>query len=233
MGLVDTIRRKRQRTEDPAVPVVPRPAPTVDIVDVEEIETPVIEPAGVPSPPPTTEAAGAENVGKGKEPLGPGCVPLVIVPEPPTSGEEYEEYQRFLKYRDARLLEGEENKRVIHEYFLDDTPSSDAPETSRADLEPFFRGQVGEKVVPLLAELAQGMLSSMSEIPLRSLARDGTDNEVSLISAARLSSLRVSFVTTFSYFNVYIQGVIEIFLSYLTDCRHPPTSLRCGTCQVI
>ena len=195
MGLVDTIRRKRQRTDGPVVPAAPPPAPTVDIVDVEEIEAPVIEPAGVPSPPPTTEAPGVESVGKGKEPLRPGGIPLVIVPEPPKSGEEYEEYQRFVRYHEARLLEGEEAKRIIHEYFLDDTPSAEVPETSRADLEPFFRGRVGEKVVPLLAEVAQGILSSMCDIPLRNLARSGTDNEGNLISAARLSAIRVSLVT--------------------------------------
>ena len=98
------------------------------------------------------------------------------------------------------MLEGEEAKRVIHEYFLDDTPSTEVPETSRADLEPFFRGRVGEKVVPLLAEVAQGILSSMCDIPLRNLARIGTDNEVNLISAARLSAIRVSFVTNFGSF---------------------------------
>ena len=195
MSLVDTIRRKRQRTVGPEVPAAPRPPPTVEIVDVEEAEASATDLAGVPSPPPTTETADAGDVGKGKEPLGPGCVPLVIVPEPPTSGEEYEEYQRFLKYREARLLEGEETKRIIHEYFLDDTPSAEVPETSRADLEPFFRGRVGEKVVPLLAEVAQGILSSMCDIPLRNLARSGTDNEVNLISAARLSAIRVSLVT--------------------------------------
>ena len=138
------------------------------------------------------EAAGAENAGKGKEPLGQGGVPLVIFPEPPKDGED-EEYQRLVKYHEARLLEGEEAKRAIHEYFLDDAPSEDVATTSRADLEPFFRGRVGEKVVPLLAELAQGMLSSMCDIPLRNLARNGTDNDISLISAGRLSSLRVSF----------------------------------------
>ena len=193
MGLVDTIRRKRQRTEDPAVPVVPRLAPPVDIVDVEELETPVTEPTGVPSPSPMTEAAGAENAGKGKEPLGQGGVPLVIFPEPPKDGEDNEEYQRLVKYHEARLVEGEEAKHAIHEYFLGDAPSTEVEATSRADLEPFFRGRVGEKVVPLLAELAQGMLSSMCDIPLRNLARNGTDNEVSLISAGRLSALRVSF----------------------------------------
>ena len=71
MGLVDTIWRKRQRTEDPVVPAAPRLAPPIDIVDVEEeLETPVTQPTEVPSPSPRTEAAGVENVGKGKEPLG-------------------------------------------------------------------------------------------------------------------------------------------------------------------
>ena len=75
MGLVDTIRRKRQRTEDPVVPVAPQQVPTIDIVDVKmEPETaavtPVTETTGELSSPPMTKAAGAENIGKGKEPLG-------------------------------------------------------------------------------------------------------------------------------------------------------------------
>ena len=127
MNIIDLVRRKRQRIEGPgvpvlpAVPVVPRPAPPFEVVDVEaEPDTaspshvpPVTEPTGVPSPSPMIEAAGAENAGKGKEPLGQGGIPLVIFPEPRKDGDD-EEYQRLVKYHEARLLEGEEAKRAIH-----------------------------------------------------------------------------------------------------------------------
>ena len=99
-----------------------------------------------------------------------------------------------MRHYQARLLEGEEARRTIGEYFADDAPSEEKDTASRKDLESFFRGQVGEKVVPLLSELAQGMLSSLCDIPLRNMARNGTDNEVSLASANCLTTLRVSFL---------------------------------------
>ena len=102
-----------------------------------------------------------------------------------------------MKYYEARLREGEEARRTIGEYFTNDAPSGEKGTATRKDLEPFFRGRVGEKVVPLLTELAQGMLSSMCDIHLCNLARNGTDNEVSLASAGRLAALRVSLFTLF------------------------------------
>ena len=44
------------------------------------------------------------------------------------------------------------------------------------------------------------MLKGMCDIPLRNLARNGTDNEVSLSSAACLSALRVSHFALFLTF---------------------------------
>ena len=102
-----------------------------------------------------------------------------------------------MKYYEARLSEREEAHCTISEYFTDDAPSREKGTATKKDLEPFFRGRVGEKVVPLLAELAQGMLSSMCDIPLHNLARNMTDNEVSLASAGRLAALRVSLFTLF------------------------------------
>lgn len=99
-----------------------------------------------------------------------------------------------MRHYQACLLEGEEARRTIGEYFVDDAPSGEKDTASKKDLEPFFRGQVGRKVVPLLSELAQGMLSSLCNIPLRNLARNRTDNEVSLASANCLTTLRVSFL---------------------------------------
>ena len=142
--------------------------------------------------------------GKEKVPLSLGSPPLVVFPNI-REGEEDEEHQQFVRHYEARLLEGEEAVRSIDEYFADDAPSGEKGTTSRKDLEPFFRGRVGEKVVPLLAELAQGMLSSMCDIPLRNLARNGTDNEVSLASAGRLAALRVSPFTSFlTVFFIYL-----------------------------
>ena len=100
-----------------------------------------------------------------------------------------------MKYYEARLREGEEAHRVIGEYFADDAPSGEKGTTTRKDLEPFFRGRVGEKVVPLLAELAQGMISGMCDIPLCNLARNEIYNEVSLASAGCLAAFWVSSFT--------------------------------------
>lgn len=121
-----------------------------------------------------------------------------------------------MQHYKARLLEGEEARCSIGEYFVDDASSEEKGTTSRNDLEPFFRGRVGEKVVPLLLELAQGMLSSLCDIPLRNLARNETDNEVSLASAYRLATLRVSFLNqTFILFSlcVFISLPYVIFLA--------------------
>ena len=73
-----------------------------------------------------------------------------------------------MQHYKARLLEGEEARRTIDEYFADDAPSGEKGTTSRKDLEPFFLGRVGEKVVILFSELAQGCCrpyaTSLSEI---------------------------------------------------------------------
>ena len=95
-----------------------------------------------------------------------------------------------MQHYKARIVEGEEARCVIGEYFANDAPSGEKGQARRKDLKPFFQGWVGEKVIPLLTELAQGMLSSLCDIPLRNLARNGTDNEVSLASANRLATLR-------------------------------------------
>ena len=86
--------------------------------------------------------------------------PLVIYPKIP-EGERDEEHQQFVQHYKARLLEGEETRRIIDEYFADDAPSEEEGMATRKNLESFFRGRVGEKVVPLLAELAQGMISGI------------------------------------------------------------------------
>ena len=124
--------------------------------------------------------------------LATGAPPLVIFPEvhEDTSDDEYRE---LVRHCEARVLEGEETRRAISEYFAEVAPSGEKGKASRSDLEPFFQGRVGERVVPLLTELAQGMLRGLCDIPLRNLARNGTDNEISLSSASRLSSLRVSY----------------------------------------
>lgn len=143
-------------------------------------------------PPPPKIKAGAKG-GKGKVPLSLGGLPLVIYPEIP-EGEGDGEHQQFVQQYKTRLLEGEEARRTIGEYFADDAPSGEKGSASRKDLELFVQGRVGEKVVPLLTKLAQGILSSLYDIPLRNLARNRTDNEVSLTSANRLATLRVSFL---------------------------------------
>ena len=98
----------------------------------------------------------------------------------------------MVRHYKARLREGEETRQIIGEYLAEVPPAETKGTASNADLELFFRGRVGERYVPLLAELAQGMIRGMLDIPARNLARNGTDNEVSLSSAARLSSLQVS-----------------------------------------
>ena len=76
---------------------------------------------------------------------------LIIYPEIP-EGERDGEHQELVRHYEARVLEGEEARRVIDDYFLDDAPSKEKGMAIRADLESFFRVRVGEKVVPLLAE---------------------------------------------------------------------------------
>ena len=184
--------------------MVPRSASQIEVVDVEaEPDTaspsnipPVTEPTGVEPSSPPRATAKSKSGGRGKVPLSLGGPPLVIYPEIP-EGERDEEHRELVRHYEARVLEGEEARRIIDDYFADDAPSEEKDTTSRKDLEPFFRGRVGEKVVPLLAELAQGVISGMCDIPLRNLARNGTDNEVSLASAGRLAALRVSPFTLF------------------------------------
>ena len=113
MTILDQIRRKRQRTTGPAVPVVSQPVPQVEIVDVEaEPETaglpmgpPATEPAGeeVPSPP-RTQVGTKDGQGKGKFPLSLGDLPLVIYQEI-LDGEGDEEHQRYVQHYKARFLE--------------------------------------------------------------------------------------------------------------------------------
>lgn len=103
---------------------------------------------------------GLNDGDKGKVPLSLGGPPHVIYPEIP-AGERDEKHQQFMKYYKAWLHEREESHHAIGGYFANDTPSEKKGTTMRNDLELFFRGRVVKKVVPLLAELAQGMLSSM------------------------------------------------------------------------
>ena len=153
MNIVDLVRRKRQRIEGPevpvlsAVPVAPRPAPLIVVVDIEaEPDTasssqvpPVSESAWVePSSPPRT-VAKSKSGSRGKVPLGMGGPPLVIFPEV-HEGYNDEENQELVRHYEARVLEGEEARRAIGDYFVDDAPSEEKGSASRADLESFFRG---------------------------------------------------------------------------------------------
>ena len=100
MNVLDQIRRKRQRTEGPGVPVilvvpvVPQPVLQVEVVDVEaEPDTaspsnvpPLTKPAREePSSLPRTKA-GSNSGGKGKVPLSLGGPPLVIYLKIPEGG---------------------------------------------------------------------------------------------------------------------------------------------------
>lgn len=210
MKIVDLVRRKKQRIDGPGVPalptdpVVPQSATPIEVVDVEpEPNTaspsqvpPATEPAGVESSLPPRTVAKPKSCSQGKDPLGVGIRPLVIFPEV-HKGTSDEEHQELVRHYEARVVDGEETRRVIGDYFAEVAPSKEKGAASRADLESFFRGRVGERVVPLLSELDQGMIKGMCDIPLRNLARNGTYNEVSLSSAALLSSLRVRYSTLF------------------------------------
>ena len=113
MSVLEAIQRKRQRTEDPGVPVVPvvpvvvhavpvapRQVPPIEVVDVEaEPETaspsvapPITEPTREEFSSPPRTKVGSKSSGKGKEPLGLDGPPLVIFPEIP-EGKRDEEYQ--------------------------------------------------------------------------------------------------------------------------------------------
>ena len=199
---MDLVQRKKQRIEGPedsALPsgsMVPRSAMPVEVVDVEA-EPDAVSPSQAPPtrtefPSPLRIVAKLKSGGQGMDPLGTGAPPLVIFPKihEDTSNEEYQE---LVCHCEARVLEGKETRRAISEYFTEVAPSGENDKASREDLEPFFQVRVGERVVPLLTKLAQGMLRGLCDIPLRNLARTGTDNEISLSSVARLSSLRVSY----------------------------------------
>lgn len=207
MPFMDVLRRKRQRTEGPEGPegsalAVSWPAEEIEVVDVDEEPIPTspsqVPPMGAELSSPPRTAVNPKGGGQGKDSLGPSVIPLVIFPEVP-EGVIDEENQELVRHYEARLREGGKTRQIIGEYLAEVPPAEIKGKASRADLEPFFRGRVGERYVPLLAELAQGMIRGMLDIPACNLARNGTDNEVSLSSAARLSSLRVS-----SYFIWFI-----------------------------
>ena len=165
------------------------------MVDVDEDPVPTspsqVPPTGAEASSPPRTAVNPKGGGQGKDSLGPGVVPLVIFPEVP-EGVIDEEHQELVRHYEARLREGEETRQIIGEYLAELPPAETKGTASRADLEPFFMGRVGDRYVPLLSELAQGIIRGMLDIPTRNLARNETDNEVSLSLVARLSSLRVS-----------------------------------------
>ena len=164
----------------------------------------------VPSPPRTV--ASQQGKGQGKDSLGPGVVPLVIFPEVQDDVID-ENHQELVRYFEARALEGEETRKLIGEYLAEVPPAEDKGKACRADLEPFFRGWVGERYVPLLTELAHGMLKGMLDIPAKNIARNGTDNEITLASAARLSALRVSIASFFVHHNPHVFRLVLTNLS--------------------
>ena len=125
-----------------------------------------------------------------------------------------------MQHYKAHLLEGEDALHTIGEYFADDARSGEKGTTSRKDLEPFFQGRVGEKDVPLLTKLAQGMLSSLCDIPLQNLARNGTDNEASLASANCLATLRVSSLNpSLIFFPLFFALVNFSYVFFFCFCR--------------
>ena len=177
--------------------MIPRTVEDVVVVDVDEEHVATspsqVPPTGAEMPSPPRTAANQKGMGQGMDSLGPGIVPLVIFLEVP-EGVIDENHQKLVRHFEARVQEGEEARRLIGEHLAEVPPAEVKGEALRADLESFFRGRVGERYVPLLTELAQGMINGMLDIPARNIARNGTDNEISLASAARLSSLRVSIV---------------------------------------
>lgn len=127
-----------------------------------------------------------------------------------------------MQHYKARVLEGEEARQIIGDYFANDAPSEEKGTTSRKDLEPFFRGRVGEKVSPLLAKFAKRMISGMYNIPLRNLARNRIDNEVSLAFVGRLAPLRVSLLTSFltvSFFLAPVKVLTSLSLQTVVICQ--------------
>ena len=243
MPLLDVLRSKRRRlggSEEPT-PAIPRTVEDVVVVDVDDepvatssSQVPLtgaemVPPTGaemvpspgaemVPSPPRTV--ASQQGKGQGKDSLGPGVVPLVIFPEVQDDVID-ENHQELVRYFEARALEGEETRKLIGEYLAEVPPAEDKGKACRADLEPFFKGWVGERYVPLLTELAHGMLKGMLDIPAKNIARNGTDNEVTLASVARLSALRVC---TASFLFIIILMYFGWFslISLCADFHHLP-----------
>ena len=226
MPLLDVLRSKRRRiegSEEPA-PVIPRTVEDVVVVDVDDEPVATspsqVPPTGAEMPSPPRTAANPKGMGQGKDSLGPGVVALVIFPEVP-EGVIDENHQELVRYFEVRVQEGEETRKLIGEHLAEVPPAEDKGKACRADLEPFFRGRVGERYVPLLTELAQGMINGMLDIPARNIARNGTDNEITLASAARLSALRVSFASfLFIIIPVYFDLSLLIFLC--ADLHHLP-----------
>ena len=209
-------------------PAVPRTTEDVVVVDVDDEPVATspsqIPPTGIEMPSPPRTAASPKGKGQGKASLGPGVVPLTIFPEVPDDVID-ENHQELVRYFEARALEGEETRKLIGEYLAEVPPAEDKGKACRADLEPFFRGWVGERYVPLLTELAHGMLKGMLDIPAKNIARNGTDNEITLASAARLSALRVC--TTLSLFIIILMylGCFSL-ISLCADFHHLPAPSR-------
>ena len=242
MPLLDVLRSKRRRlggSEEPT-PAIPRTVEDVVVVDVDdepvatsssqvpptgaEMVPPtgaeMVPPTGAEMPSPSRTVASQQGKGQGKDSLGPGVVPLVIFPEVQDDVID-ENHQELVRYFEARALEGEETRKLIGEYLAEVPPAEDKGKACRADLEPFFRGWVGERYVPLLTELAHGMLKGMLDIPAKNIARNGTDNEITLASAARLSALRVSIASfLFIIILMYFDWSSLIFLC--ADFHHLP-----------
>ena len=113
----------------PAVPVVPRPASQIEVVDVEaepditspSNSPPVTEPLVVEPSSPPWMIAKSKSGGRGKVLLSLGGPPLVIYPEIP-EGERDEEHQQLVQHYEAQVLEREEARRIIGDYFADDAP---------------------------------------------------------------------------------------------------------------
>ena len=235
MPFLDVLRSKRRRIEGeeptPAIPrriegseeptpVIPRTVEDVVVVDVDDEPVATspsqVPPTGAEMPSPPRTAASQKGKGQGKDSLGPGVVPLVIFPEVPDDVID-ENHQELVRYFEARALEGEETRKLIGEYLAEVPPAEDKGKACRADLEPFFRGWVGERYVPLLTELAHGMLKGMLDIQAKNIARNGTDNEITLASAARLSALRVSIASFLFIILMYFDWSSLIFFV----CRLP------------
>ena len=226
MPFLDVLRSKRRRIEgfEEPTPVIPRTVEDVVVVDVDDEPVATspsqVSPTGAEMPSPPRTAANQKGMGQGKDSLGPGVVPLVIFPEVPDDVID-ENHQELVRYFEARALEGEETRKLIGEYLAEVPPAEDKGKACRADLEPFFKGWVGERYVPMLTELAHGMLKGMLDIPAKNIARNGTDNEITLASAARLSAL---WVCTASFLFIIILMYFGWFslISLCADFHHLP-----------